>query len=343
MKRLLTSAAQVAVSAALLWWIFHDPAKRALMADALRTADLWWFLPGLACVGGVVLLQTQRWHLLVRALALPLGWLRCLRLVLVGMFFNLFLFGATGGDVVKIFYAMREADRDRAGAFLSIAFDRVIGLMALALVSAVVVALQWRQLTGSPVAQGLLVTIGCVLGASVAVVAAAAFVAVLRLEDRLPARLPLRRALVDLAAAAQRYAKAPGTLAVAFLISIPAHLLLFGSFFCAARALTDRLSLGDIVSVMPIVNVITALPISFGGVGFRETLFEQLLGALHGTPAAQATLIGIGGYLMVVAWGLLGGIAYLGYRPSDGRKASRREMAAASREVAAHPGPGIAS
>lgn len=337
MKRLLLTAVQLAISAALLWWIFHDPAKRALMAEALRTANYAWFLPGLACVGAVVLLQTQRWHGLLRALALPIGWFRCLRLVLIGMFFNLFLFGATGGDVVKIFYAMREAGRDKAGAFVSIAFDRVIGLMALALVSAVVVVLQWHALTTSPFARGMLLTIGAVLGGSVAVVAAAVVVAALRLADRLPARLPLRRAIVDLAVATQRYARAPGALVTAFFLSLPAHLLLFASFFCAARALTDRLSLGDIVTVMPIVNVMTSLPVSFGGVGVREQLFEKLLGSLHGTPAAQATLIGIGGYLLMVAWSLLGGLVYLAYRPSDGRTASLSEMTHETEEIAAHP------
>lgn len=337
MKRLFLTALQLAISAALLWWIFHDPAKRALMADALRAANLGWFVPGLACVGAVILLQTQRWLFLLHALALPIGWWRALRLVMVGMFFNLFLFGATGGDVVKIFYAMREAGRDKAGAFVSIVLDRVIGLMALALISAVVVILQWHALTASPVARGALITIGIVLGGSVGVVAAAAIVAALRLEDRLPARLPLRRAIVDLAVATQRYASAPGALVSAFLISIPTHLLLFGSFYCAARALTEKLGLVDIFSVMPIVNVITSLPVSFGGVGVREKLFEGLLGTLHGTPAAQAALIGIGGYLLMVAWSLVGGLVYLAYRPSDGQTASLSEMTHEAEEIAAHP------
>ncbi len=339
MKRLLTTALQIAISLALLWWIFHDPDKRARMATALRHADLWWLLPGLGCLGGVVLLQTQRWYLLLRAVDLPIGWLRCLRLLLVGMFFNLFLLGATGGDVVKIFYAMREAGRDKAGAFLSIAFDRVIGLLALALVSVVVVAVQWHELARSPIAMGLVATIGFILGASVAVVIVAAMVAILRLENRLPQRLPLRKAIVDLAVATQRYAKAPGTLLAAFLLSIPAHLLLFTTFYFAARALMAKLSLMNILSVMPIVNVMTSLPISFSGVGAREKLFEQLLGDLHGTSPELATLIGMGGYLIIVVWGLVGGLVYLTYRPSDGQTATLQEMSAATREAAGHPAP----
>ncbi len=337
MKRALTTALQIAVTAALLWWIFRDPGKRAEMAAALGEASLWWYAPGVLCIGGVLLLQTQRWFLLLRALDISIGWLRCLRLALIGMFFNLFLFGATGGDVVKIFYAMRESKRDKAGAFLSIVLDRIIGLLALAFVSAVVVALQWQDLARSPVAQGLLATIALVLGGAVGVTVAGATVAILKLEHRLPRRMPMRRAIIDLAVATQRYARSPGTLVAAFLLSIPAHLLLFTSFYFAARAVTAQLTYANVLSVMPIVNVITALPISLSGVGVREQLFQNLLGQLHGTPEALAILIGMGGYLMCVAWSLAGGAVYLLYRPSDGQAATLKEMTAAAADVAEHP------
>lgn len=339
MKRFVTTALQVLVSAGLLWWIFHDPTKRAQMGAALAAANWLWFLPGLVCIGLVLALQTQRWTWLLRAVDIHLPWTRALRLNLIGMFFNLFLLGATGGDVVRIYYAMREARGDKAGAFLSIALERVIGLLALAFVSAVVVAIQWPELMRSPAARVSVLTIGLILGASVAVVVAGATVAALRLEHRLPARMPLRRAIIDLAAATQRYAQAPGALVAAFLISIPSHLLLFATFYFAARALSAGLSLVDIVTVMPIVNVITSLPISLGGVGFREQLFQSLLGSLHATPAALAVLIGSCGYLMMVVWSVVGGVVYIFYRPSDGAAASLSEMTAATEKIAADPTP----
>ncbi|MDD5198977.1 MAG: lysylphosphatidylglycerol synthase transmembrane domain-containing protein [Terrimicrobiaceae bacterium] len=339
MKRFLTTAAQIAVTAALLWWIFHDPEKRARMASALHTADLRWFLPGLAAFGIVLLLQTQRWQILLRAVGIRLAWWRAWRLVMIGMFFNLFLLGATGGDVVKIFYAMREAGSEKAAAFLSIVLDRVIGLLALALVSVGVVAWQFQPLMSTPVAQGLLATIALILGGSVGVIIAAVIVATLRLEDRLPARMPMRRGILDLAIATRHYAKCPGALLGAFGLALVVHLLVFSTFYFSARAFTSALGLAEIYSVMPIVNTITSLPISLQGVGWRETLFENLFGALYHVPAAVAVLVSMGGYLVTVAWSLAGGLVYLLYRPSDGRAANLREMSAATEEVAEHPGP----
>lgn len=338
MKRAITTFVQIAITLGLLWWIFHDPKKRADMAAALHTATLWWFLPGLAAYGAVLILQTQRWQILLRVVDIRLTWLRTWRLVMIGMFFNMFLLGATGGDVVKIFYAMREARGEKAAAFLSIVLDRVIGLLALALVSAGVVAWHFQALMSTPLAQGLLVTIALILGGSVGVIAAAAAVAALRFENRLPARMPMRRGIIDMAVAIRHYAKSPGTLALAFALALGVHILVFSTFWFSARAFTSALGAGDIFSVMPIVNTITSLPISLQGVGWRETLFENLLDALYHTPKAIADLISMGGYLVTVAWSLAGGIVFLTYRPSDGHMASLKEMQAATDDIAEHPG-----
>jgi len=337
MKRILVTTLQAAISLALIWWIFHDPAKRQLMGDALGRADLWWFLPGLIAVGGTVALQTWRWQILLRAAGIHLSFSRCGQLLLIGMFFNLFLLGATGGDVVKIYYAMREAPGAKVSAFLSVVVDRVVGILALGLVSVVVVITSWQALTSTTLAQGLLLTLGLILCASVGMVVVAVLIAAFKLEQRLPQKMPLRSAIVDLAEAVNQYSRAPGAILKAFLISLPSHLCLFSTFYFAARAFRLPLGITETFSVIPIVNVITALPISLSGIGVREKLFEDLLGQLYQVPAAEAVLVGISGYLMAVAWCLVGGVVYLIYRPGDGKAASLREMESVTESIAEHP------
>jgi len=326
MKRIVMTTVQAAISLALIWWIFRDPEKRALMATALQKADLLWFLPGILAAGGTILLQTWRWKTLLQAAGITLSFLRCAQLLLIGMFFNLFLLGATGGDVVKIYYAIREAPGAKVGAFLSVVVDRVVGILALALVSVFVVIASWQALTSTAVAQGLLLTLGLILCGSVGMVVVAVLIAAFKLEQRLPEKMPFRATIVDLAEATNRYSRAPGAICKAFALSLPSHLLLFSTFYFAARAFRLPVTIIEIFSVIPIVNVITALPISLSGIGVREKLFEDLLGQLYQVPAAEAILIGISGYLMVVGWCLAGGLIYLTYRPGDGKTASLKEM-----------------
>jgi len=336
MKRIVMTTLQAAISLALIWWIFRDPDKRALMATALGKADLLWFLPGIIAVGGTILLQTWRWKILLQAAGINLSFVRCGKLLLIGMFFNLFLLGATGGDVVKIYYAIREAPGAKVGAFLSVVVDRVVGILALALVSVVVVIASWQALTSTAVAQGLLLTLGLILCGSVGMVIVAVLIATFKLEQRLPKKVPLRSTIVDLAEATHRYSRAPGAICKAFFLSLPSHLLLFSTFYFAARAFRLHVTVIEIFSVIPIVNVITALPISLSGIGVREKLFEDLLGQLYQVPAAEAVLIGISGYLMAVVWCLIGGLAYLTYRPGDGKSATLKEMEEVTDDVEKH-------
>ena len=139
MKRILFTSLQVAITLLLLWWIFRDPEKRARMAGALRAADYLWLIPGVLSIGCAFLFQTERWRLLLGVQGIHLGWWRTFRVYLIGAFFNLFLLGATGGDIVKIYYAMRETSSKKTAALLSVLVDRMVGMLALVAITAVLV------------------------------------------------------------------------------------------------------------------------------------------------------------------------------------------------------------
>jgi hypothetical protein len=46
MKRVGITLLQLLVTAAGLWYVFHDPQRRAQIAEALRYADIRWVLLG---------------------------------------------------------------------------------------------------------------------------------------------------------------------------------------------------------------------------------------------------------------------------------------------------------
>ncbi|MEO6053591.1 MAG: lysylphosphatidylglycerol synthase domain-containing protein, partial [Chthoniobacterales bacterium] len=87
------------------------------------------------------------------------------------------------------------------------------------------------------------------------------------------------------------------------LIMLISYFLVF--FFCS-QSIGAGIGIMDFFAVMPAVDIITALPISLGGLGIREQLFQTLLGQLCGTAAATALLISLGGFLVNAVWSLLG-------------------------------------
>ncbi len=321
MKRVLLPIIQVSITIFLLWWIFRDPAKRASMSEALKTADYIWLLPGILCVGMSCLLQTQRWRLLLAVQDIHLGWWRTLRVYFIGAFFNLFLLGSTGGDIVKIYYAMRETASKKSAAFLSVLVDRMMGLIALVAVAAVFCSLKLPELLAHPFTKALLGSFTLILGASLGLIVVGFLVDRFHLAHKLPKWLPLHAKIIEFASAFSIYARNIKVMTATFGLAVPSHILLFLSFYFSARAFGQFSYAGgilDIFSILPVIMTIASLPVSLSGIGVREGLFQKTFGELFGTPESIAVMISMTGFLMVVFWGVVGGFVYLLYRPSGG-------------------------
>lgn len=325
-KKSLLTLMQVAVTLGLLWWVFHDPEKRAQMAEALRQASWAWLWVGVGVFFGCTVLATVRWKILLAVQDIRMTWFRTWQLFMIGAFFNLFMLGSTGGDVVKMFLTMREAPDNRGAALLSVFMDRVIGMMALILISLGFLYFRYDLLSHSQASSALLTTLLWLLAASVFVTAGMFVGSAFGWVHYLPRWTPMRGRIVELSAACHQYATSWRLTIWAFLVSFPLFGMFFITFYCAARAFTDQLGLVDIFSVLPIVAVITAIPISVSGIGLRESLFVSLL-APFGVTAAVATLISVTGFLINTAGSLAGGLVFLLYRSSRHETINLRDMA----------------
>jgi len=326
LKKIIITLIQAAVTIALLWWIFHDPTKRQEMREALSKADPLWLIPGFFCFGLVLICSAYRWQLLMNVQGICLSWFRVWQLVMVGMFYNLFLPGGTGGDLVKVFYAVKEAPKLKSAVFLSIVVDRITGLFALIIVSVGVFLYFRTTLMASPVVRAFAVAVGIIFG----VVASLIFLAILidrfHLANRLPKKMPCHAFILETARAFSVYARAWKAIVAATLISLPLNLFIFGCAIFSAFAFKGNPGAAAMSSVIPIVNTISSLPISLSGVGVREKLFATMLNSLYGTPENLGVLISITGFALVVLWGLIGGIINIFYRPGDGSHASLGEI-----------------
>jgi hypothetical protein len=244
---------------------------------------------------------------------------------MIGMFFNLFMLGSTGGDVVKMFLTMREASNNKAAALLSVFMDRVIGMLALIFLSVAFLYFRYDLLNHAEGSSTLLNLLLWLMAAALLIIVGMFTFSALGWVHYLPQWTPLRGRIVEISAACHMYAKGWRLTIWAFLVSFPLFGMFFTTFYCAARAFTDQLGIVDIFSVMPIVAVITAIPISVSGIGLRESLFVSLL-APFGVTAAVATLISVTGFLINTLGSLAGGLVFLFYRSSTHESINLRDM-----------------
>jgi len=318
LKKIFLTILQVAVTMALLWWIFHDPEKRRQMLSALRQADPLWLLPGFACFGLVLVCASIRWQLLMRVQGIVIPLFRVWQLVMIGMFYNLFLPGGTGGDIVKILYAVKEAPKSKSAVFLSVVVDRVTGMFALILISAGVFLCYREILMALPLVRAFLLAVGIIFGAFSALIALGLVIDRFHLAKRLPQGMPGHAAILDIARAFSIYARDWKAILGAILLSMPLNIFIFGAAIFSAFAFKGNPGASAMTSVIPIVNTISSLPISLAGIGVREKLFATMLHSLYGTPEDLGVLISITGFAIVVVWGLIGGVVSLMYRAGDG-------------------------
>jgi uncharacterized protein (TIRG00374 family) len=315
MKKAIIRTLQAAFTIAILIWLFHSPEKRAQMAGAIGEADRKWLLIGLpvALIGEVA--NIVRWQILMRVQGMYMSWRRATMLFFVGLFFNLFMPGYTGGDFARLYYLMREFPGKKKEAILTVVMDRLIGMAALVLTALLTTVLRWHWLQRTPQATVLLWVLLSMLIGFVLITVASFAITGLKLVDRLPEHFPFRDRLVETSEAYHLFAKSKKSLLFAFLLSFPVLFSFYGAFYCTATALRAGVSVLDMCSIMPIVTSIISLPITPSGIGFRESLLGILLNDLCNVPTEIGVLISLLGFAYFVVFGVAGGITYLFYAP----------------------------
>jgi uncharacterized membrane protein YbhN (UPF0104 family) len=320
-KKTILTIFQACVTLVILFLVFRDPQKRHDMAEQIRDADPLWLIAGFACYGVVEVLAGIRWHILLRIQGIHLGWARLTMLLLIGVFFNYIIPGGTGGDVVKVFYLLKETPGKRSAALLTVVMDRLVGLMALIVLAGFLIAARWSWLVSTPDTEKGVWACLIILGSGAFGLGVSLVVSKFGLVHKLPARLPGRDRMAEMALAYDLYGRAWRPMLIAFVLSVASNIGYFAVFYCPAlsfHASKVRIpTFGELCTIMPVVNSIIAMPVSIGGVGVREVLFQIFLSQLCGVSQKVAVLMSSAGYLLTFAWGLIGGAIYLFYRPSE--------------------------
>src|SRR6266498_4477426 len=84
MKKILITLFQLTVTIAVLYWVYHDPNRRAQMAEAIRNAQYRWVVIGILAYGIVEISAAIRWHVLLKVQKIHLTLPRLSGLFLIG-------------------------------------------------------------------------------------------------------------------------------------------------------------------------------------------------------------------------------------------------------------------
>ena len=206
---------QYAVAVALLAFVLAMNWTR-LTELFSRTPDFGTLAVCAAVTVGIYALQYVRWYLLVRALDLPFTLRNAFRLGAVGTFYNTFLPGAIGGDIVKAVFIARGQPARKAAAVATVVADRLIGLFGLLLFAGAVGGAFWlagdERIAGKQALRNTVLFCGGLAGTGAALYVALGFLPARRQErfgNRLAAIPKVGQTLAELWETAIRYRRRP--------------------------------------------------------------------------------------------------------------------------------------
>lgn len=355
-KAILWHVLRLAVMAALVAYVvsqaeWNDTVRpdgtpvQGLKTIAHRLAQEWWWV---AAALGVMALQSPigavRWRLLLGVQGIHITFLESLRLTYIGWFFNNWMPGGTGGDLVKAWYIARRTHQ-KAEAVTVVFLDRLIGMVSLAVLgaAAVLATLSDERVRAARI----------ILAVFLGLAAAGGWIfysrrlrRLVRL-DRLLARLPVGHVVARVDQALFIYRHHKGTVALSVAYSWAAQAASIFAIYFLATGLGSAGRLVQFFVNMPIIFIGWALIPVPGGFGVAEGLAQKLFTAsVLGVPAAEAATLAL---TMILAFrvvqsavSLPGAALYLARRTNVSPRMMRETMVAADPEGAEAPSFGDA-
>ena len=287
----------------------------------LNLVDPWALLISLVFMGMTIVLGLLRWRMVLRVQGLGLSLARTIEISLVAHFFNSFLLGSTGGDLLKAYYAARETHHKKAEAVMTVFADRLVGLFSMLLFGCLMMLPNLSLLaTHRPLATVagfvvmMMVACGIVVGLSFWGGISKRWPSARVWLRRLPKAESLERALE----ASQQSGRQPGFLARVLLISMVLNVFCVLQIMVLGWGLRLTIPPVALFVIVPIVVCVSALPITPSGLGLRENLYVLMLAVpeinVDPTRALSLSLLAYAGSL---CWSFIGGIVYLTRRDRD--------------------------
>jgi len=309
MKKTAILALKIAVTVGLFAYIFHKVDARHLW-EIMRNARFSFLASAIILYLLIQTLSAYRWRLVLEPLEMRVSFPRLLAYYFVGMYSNLFLPSAIGGDVVKIYFLNKETRR-LSGATTSVFLDRDLGLAALLIVATAASATAGVSFNGVPVAPVfVLISIGFV-SANVVIFYKPTY----RLLHKALTLLRMKKAdekVERLFESVNSYRGAWRVLSAGLVISIVIQLgtVLVNLLNGQAIGLHTSGGAADYMVFIPAIMLVIMIPLSIGGLGWRELSFIALFKSV-GATEEQAVTLALLWFAVQVVTSLPGGIIYL--------------------------------
>lgn len=258
-----------------------------------------------------IFISSLKWKILLHAKSIAISWWLLARSYWIGTFFGNYLPTSVGGDIVRLI--MFNNIGRTASMAASIAWERITGLCVLLGLSLAVLIVRpqyfqvgkiwlflWLLVFAGIATIGALITMGDKL------------IAVVNKISLKPGGFAgkLVQKLGKFVNAIHEYRNEKKAIFISLLLSVPFYFAGILLNYMLFGAIDAKVEFVDVMCILPIVYLVSLLPISLNGLGLSEGAFVVFFGQI-GVPAHQALAVAIIRRLIHLMVSLVGGLLWL--------------------------------
>ena len=305
-KKVIVPLIKILVSVTLVIFLLAKLGLREI-AVQFSSANLWWLFGGIIAFTLSNLLGSLQWFLLIRTRGIEIPLAEVISYYYVGLFFNNFLVGYVGGDAIRI-YDISKASGNSSHAISTVFFDRLIGFVMLTTL-ALAAGLAWRNIFHSKTIIFVILIIFVLWIISFIVLFNEKFARKIGWVFRFVLPPKINDKIREVYSSINSFKRAKKTINVVLMISFVVQTLRIFVHFFAGLSVGLHVHIKYFFIFVPLIALVTSLPISIGGIGIREgsgvALFSQINSFQPETIVAMEFLAYVIGLLSTIPGGLI--------------------------------------
>lgn len=309
-KKIAVLILKLSVSAVLFYLLISKIGTKTIIHNIKLSSPLS-FITAVGMYMLATFFSSLRWKLLIPQ---SMRTKRLFSMYMIGSFFNTCMPGIIGGDAVKAYYLSSElkksqksavSGREASIAVASVFMDRYVGFSAMLVISMIAFPFGFRYLEGTPVKWFMpIVLAGFIFGSIV--------VFKFRFGERF-------RFLFKVYEYFKVYSRKKEVLFKAFLYSVVIQISGIVAIYILSKGISLNITFLSLLIFVPIIILISFIPVSISGIGLREGAFVIFLGTI-GVPPDLSVTLSILWFLSVVVASLWGLFDYLRFKAVFGRE-----------------------
>ncbi|EKD58411.1 MAG: hypothetical protein ACD_56C00135G0003 [uncultured bacterium] len=233
-----------------------------------------------------MVISAWKWKMLLAHKEIAISLKESFQLYLTGAFINNFMPSTIGGDTYRTYQVGKNNDRRYASVASSVVFDRFTGLFSVMLLTGLVAIFQWDEISRHSELKSAVVAVLLLMHAIIFLGIAVRFSFWKKIANKFPKFVQQFASEFLQYRQGGAYLKAIG---ISILFSLVGLALVNGILFLG---LGIEIGLMQYLSVIFLISIITALPISINNIGVKEWAYVTFFG-FFGVPASAVVTVAL--------------------------------------------------